>query len=59
MAFHPAGDRFYFGSMRKGEVLERTTAGACRQFVSGLGTVLGMKVNGSSLWLLNNENNAS
>jgi len=59
MAFHPAGERFYFGSMRKGEVLECTTAGNCRQFVAGLGTVLGMKVNGSSLWLLNNENNAS
>jgi len=59
MAFDPAGDRFYFGSMRKGDVLECTTAGNCRPLVSGLGTVLGMKVNGSSLWLLNNENNAS
>ena len=59
MAFDPARERFYFGSMRKGQVIECTTTGNCRQFVSGLGTVLGMKVNGSSLWLLNNENNAS
>src|SRR5579883_521244 len=54
MAFDPAGERFYFGSMRKGEVLECTNSGSCRQFVSGLATVLGLKVNRSSLWLLNN-----
>lgn len=59
MAFDPASQRFYFGSMRKGEIVECTSAGNCRQLVSGLGTVVGLKVNGASLWLLNNEDQAS
>jgi streptogramin lyase len=59
MAFDPASEHFYFGSITKGKVLECASIGSCRQFASGLGTVLGAKVNGSSLWLLNNQEHAS
>jgi sugar lactone lactonase YvrE len=59
IAYDPKGKHFYFGSMNKGKVVRCSSTGACTQFASGLGTVLGLKVHGSGLWLLNNSDRES
>jgi hypothetical protein len=40
--------------MRKGKVVRCAETGNCTQFAGGLGTVLGLKMHGDGLWLLNN-----
>jgi hypothetical protein len=55
MAYDSIGKAFYFGSMRKGIVVRCSDTGTCTQFAGGLGTVLGLKVDGGGLWLLNNS----
>jgi hypothetical protein len=55
VAYDPGGKMFYFGSLRKGKVVRCSPEGACRDFVTGLGTILGLKVQGKNLWLLNNS----
>jgi SMP-30/Gluconolactonase/LRE-like region len=55
LAYDPAGKHFYFGTMTKGKVLRCAISGVCTQFATGLNTVLGMKVRGGALWLLNNS----
>jgi hypothetical protein len=59
MAYDPKGNRFYLGSMRKGKVIRCSPTGNCAEFADGLGTVLGLKVHGSGLWLLNNADKES
>ena len=59
MAYDPRGKNFYLGSMRKGKVVRCTPTGNCAQFAGGLGTVLGLRVHGSGLWLLNNADTES
>jgi hypothetical protein len=59
MAYDPKGKNFFLGSMRKGKVVRCSPTGDCAQFVGGLGTVLGLKVHGSGLWLLNNADKES
>jgi len=59
MAYDPAGKNFYLGSMRKGKVVRCSPSGDCAQFAGSLGTVLGLKVHGSGLWLLNNADKES
>src|SRR5260370_33837 len=59
VAYDPKGKHFYFGSMEKGKVVRCSTSGICTQFVGGLGTVLGLKTHGDSLWLLSNSDNES
>jgi hypothetical protein len=59
MAYDPEGKFFYFGSMRKGKVIRCSRSGDCTQFAGGLGTVLGLKVYGRGLWLLNNSGTGS
>jgi sugar lactone lactonase YvrE len=59
MAYDRKGKSFYLGSMRKGKVVRCSPAGNCTQFAGGLGTVLGLKVHGSGLWLLNNADKES
>jgi SMP-30/gluconolaconase/LRE-like protein len=59
MAYDPAGKNFYLGSMRKGKVVRCSPRGDCAQFAGSLGTVLGLKVHGSGLWLLNNADKES
>jgi hypothetical protein len=59
MAYDPKGKNFYLGSMRKGKVVRCSPAGDCAQFAGNLGTVLGLKVHGSGLWLLNNTDKQS
>jgi len=59
VAYDPTGQRFYFGSMRKGKVVRCTAAGNCAEFAGGLGTLLGLKVDGKGLWLLSNAENES
>jgi len=59
MAYDPAGKNFYLGSMRKGKVVRCSPSGGCAQFAGSLGTVLGLKVHGSGLWLLNNAEKES
>lgn len=54
VAYDPSTQAFYFGSMAKGKVVRCSASGDCRQFAAGLNTVLGLKVDGHSLWLLNN-----
>lgn len=54
MAYDPKGESFYLGSMRRGKVVRCSPTGSCAQFADGLGTVLGLKVHGGGLWLLNN-----
>ena len=55
LAYDAAAKKFYFGSLRKGTVLECSPAGDCRTFAQGLGTILGLKVHRGNLWLLNNS----
>lgn len=55
MAYDPRAKQFYFGSMNKGKVVRCSPTGDCALFADGLGTVLGLKVHGSGLWLLSNS----
>lgn len=59
IAYDPKGKNFYLGSMRKGKVVRCSLTGNCAQFAGGLGTVLGLKVQRSGLWLLNNADTES
>jgi len=59
MAFDPAKKQFYFGSVRKGKIVRCTAAGACANFASGLGEVLGLKIADGALWLLSNSRSES
>jgi len=59
LACDPKGKHFYFGSMEKGKVVRCSATGNCKLFASGLGTVLGLKAHGNSLWLLSNSDNES
>jgi hypothetical protein len=59
MAYDPKGKSFYLGSMRKAKVVRCSPTGNCAEFAGGLGTVLGLKVHGSGLWLLNNADKES
>lgn len=59
MAYDPNGKNFYLGSMRKGKVVRCSPTGDCAQFAGSLGTVLGLKVHGGGLWLLNNADKES
>jgi sugar lactone lactonase YvrE len=54
VAYDPAGKQFYFGSMRKGKVIQCSASGDCRPFVAGLGVVVGLKTRDKGLWVLNN-----
>jgi sugar lactone lactonase YvrE len=55
VAYDPKGKLFYFGSMKKGKVIRCSNSGNCTEFAGGLGTVLGLKVHDTELWLLNNS----
>jgi len=59
MAYDAARKQFYFGSMRKGKIIRCSAAGACANFASGLGEVLGLKIASGALWLLSNSRNES
>lgn len=59
VAFDPKGKRFYFGSMKKGEIVRCSMSGDCARFAGGLGVVLGLKAQGDALWLLNNSEQES
>jgi sugar lactone lactonase YvrE len=59
LAYDPEGRNFYLGSMRKGKVVRCSPSGDCAPFTGGLGTVLGLKVHGTGLWLLNNTDQES
>jgi hypothetical protein len=54
VAWDPRGKCFYFGSLRKGKVIQCSASGDGRQFAERLGVVIGMKTNGGGLWVLNN-----
>ena len=45
--------------MRKGKVVRCSAKGQCRDFATGLGTLLGLKASGGSLWVLNNATDRS
>ncbi|MBV9506389.1 MAG: SMP-30/gluconolactonase/LRE family protein [Acidobacteriia bacterium] len=59
IAYDQNGKHFYLGSMRKGKVVRCSPIGDCTQFAGSLGTVLGLKVHGGGLWLLNNADTES
>ncbi len=55
LAYDPRTRTFYFGSLRKGKVVRCSRHGVCRDFITRLDTVLGLKVDGSRLLVLNNS----
>ncbi len=55
IAYDPKHRRFFLGSMRKGKILQCLSSGECTDSVGRLDTVLGLKVNGNRLWILNNS----
>lgn len=55
VAYDPGARTFYFGSLRKGKVVRCSPGGACEDFLTGMGAILGLKVRGRNLWLLNNS----
>ena len=59
VAWDSKGKYFYFGSMKKGKVVRCRVSGDCTQFAAGLDVVLGLKVHGNRLWLLNNSDRES
>src|SRR5579864_20849 len=59
LAYNPSDKNFYFGSMRKRKLIRCSGGGDCSDFAGGLDTVLGLKVHGQSLWLLNNSDRES
>ncbi len=59
VAYDPGAKIFYFGSLRKGKVVRCSPEGACGDFLTGMGTILGLKVHGRNLWLLNNSDQQS
>ena len=59
MAFDPGGKHSFFGSMKKGKVLQCSGSGACTDFADGLGEVLGIKVARDGLWVLSNAGEES
>ncbi len=59
VAYDTARKRFLFGSMTKGKVIACSSTGICSDFATGLGTVLGLKVSGDSVWLVSNSENES
>ncbi|HXP86863.1 MAG TPA: hypothetical protein VN841_19195 [Bryobacteraceae bacterium] len=59
VAYDPDAKMFYFGSLRKGKVVRCSPGGACGDFLTGMGTILGLKVHGRNLWLLNNSDQES
>jgi sugar lactone lactonase YvrE len=59
VAWDSKGKYFYFGSMKKGKVVRCRVSGECTQFAAGLDVILGLKVHGNRLWLLNNSDRES
>jgi hypothetical protein len=59
VAHDPKSGYFYFGSLRKGKVIRCSASGDCTQFAGGLDVVIGLKANGSGLWVLNNSDTGS
>ena len=59
VAYDPGAKMFYFGSLRKGKVVRCSPGLACGDFLTGMGTILGLKVHGRNLWLLNNSDQES
>jgi hypothetical protein len=59
VAYDPVSKRFYFGSMRKGKVIQCSASGGCRQFADSLGVVVGLKTRDKGLWVLNNNDKES
>jgi hypothetical protein len=55
VAYDPKGKYFFLGSMKKGKVVRCSPAGDCTEFAGGLGTVIGIKIRGHGLWVLNNS----
>jgi hypothetical protein len=50
IAYDPSRNRFYLGSTTKHKIIECTPAGACRDFATGVGEVLGLKIHNGTLW---------
>jgi hypothetical protein len=59
MAYDPGAKMFYFGSLKKGKVVRCSPVGACTDFVTGMGTILGLKADGKYLRFLNNSDQES
>ena len=61
LAYDPAAREFFFGSTTKNKIVRCSSAGICKPFATGLGTVLGLKVDPvtRTLWATSNATNAS
>ncbi len=61
LAYDPATRDFFFGSTTKNKIVRCSSAGICKPFATGLGTVLGLKVDPvtKTLWATSNASNES
>jgi sugar lactone lactonase YvrE len=61
LAYDPATREFLFGSETKNKIVRCTSAGICKPFAAGLGTVLGLKVDPvtRTLWATSNSSNST
>ena len=61
LAYDPGTHEFFFGSTTKNKIVRCTSAGICKPFADGLGTVLGLKVDPltRTLWATSNSSNES
>jgi hypothetical protein len=50
IAYDPGRNRFYLGSTTKHKIIECRPTGACRDFATGVGEVLGIKIHNGTLW---------
>ena len=51
LAYDSGAKMFYFGCLRKGKVVQCSAGGICRDFLTGLSTILGLKVDGKNVWV--------
>ncbi len=59
LAYDPGTHEFFFGSTTKNKIVRCSSTGSCKPFASGLGTVLGLKVDPvtKTLWANSNSSN--
>ncbi len=61
LAYDPATREFFFGSTTKNKIVRCNSSGICKPFATGLGTVLGLKVDPltRTLWATSNSSNST
>jgi hypothetical protein len=61
LAHDPANREFFFGSTTKNKIIRCSSTGICQPFATGLGTVIGLKIDAvtRTLWATSNSSNES